>query len=70
MSQKNNDSVQVKIAKLRELSAWFDGDEFELEKALDVYKEAEALALEVETDLNSLKNDIQVIKKKFDTETA
>lgn len=65
MSQKNNQSVSEKTAKLSELVAWFDGDDFELEKALDKFKEAEKLAEEIEHDLLALKNDIEVIKAKF-----
>jgi exonuclease VII small subunit len=45
---------------------WFDSDEFELEHALDKFKEAEKLAAEVEKDLMDLKNEVNVIKKKFD----
>lgn len=65
MSEKNNASVSEKTAQLSDLVAWFDGDEFELEKALDKFKEAEKLALEIEKDLVALKNDIQVVKEKF-----
>ena len=65
MSQKNDQSVSEKTAKLNELVAWFDGDDFELEKALDKFKEAEKLAEEIERDLLALKNDIEVIKAKF-----
>lgn len=64
---KNNDiTIQEKIAKLDTLVAWFDSDEFSLETALDKFKAAEVLAGEIEKDLDSLKNDIQVVKQKFD----
>jgi exonuclease VII small subunit len=69
MSTKSNITVQEKMTKLSELAAWFDSDDFVLEKALDVFKQAEELAAEIEKDLNSLKNDINVIKKKFDSES-
>lgn len=65
MSEKSNLSVSDKTAKLSELVSWFDGDEFELEQALDKFKEAEKLALEIEKDLAALKNDIQIVKEKF-----
>lgn len=71
MSQVNKTeqkTIQQKTAKLNELVAWFDSEEFILEKAMDVFKEAEALATDIETDLLSIKNDIHVIKQKFDTE--
>ncbi len=70
MSQKNNTSIQDKITRLRELTAWFDGDDFVLEEALAKFKEAEALAAEIEEDLTNLKNEVTIIKQKFDTETA
>jgi exodeoxyribonuclease VII small subunit len=68
MSQANK-SIQQKTLELTQLVAWFDSDEFTLETALDTYKKAEALAEEIEKDLTALKNDIQIVKQKFDSET-
>jgi len=65
MSQENK-SISEKMTKLGELVAWFEGEEFELEMALDKYKEAEKLADEIEKDLSGLKNEITVLKQKFD----
>lgn len=65
---KNDDTIQAKISKLDELVAWFDSDEFTLETALDRFKEAEVLAEGIEKDLMALKNDIQIVKQKFDSE--
>ena len=65
MSTKNN-TIREKMAKLDEMVAWFDGDEFELEQALAKFHEAEKLAEEIEKDLLELKNDITVIKERFD----
>ena len=65
MSQGNK-SISEKMTKLGELVAWFEGEEFELEAALDKYKEAETLADEIEKDLSGLKNEITVLKQKFD----
>ena len=59
-------SIAEKTAKLDELVAWFDGDEFELELALEKFKEAEKLAAEIEHDLMEIKNEVNVIKKRFD----
>jgi len=67
MSQKSK-TIQEKTTELNELIAWFDSQEFTLEHALDKFKEAEKLALEIETDLEKLQNDIQVVKKRFDQE--
>lgn len=68
MSEISNKSIQSKINQLNELVAWFDNEDFELESAMDKFKQAEKLALEIETDLKSLKNDINVLKQKFDSE--
>lgn len=65
MSTKNNPTIAEKTAKLDELVAWFDTEDFELERALDVFTEAEKLAQEIEHDLQSLKNNIEIVKAKF-----
>lgn len=67
MSVKN-ESISEKTTRLSELVAWFDSAEFNLELALDKFKEAEKLALEIEKDLSSLKNEIEIVKQKFDSE--
>ena len=65
MSVKNNLTITEKTAKLDTLVAWFDSDDFELEKALDKFKEAEQLAAEIEHDLTIMKNNIEVVKASF-----
>jgi exonuclease VII small subunit len=65
MSDKSNASIAEKTIQLNELVAWFDGDEFELEQAIDKFAEAEKLAAEIEADLLAMKNNITVLKKKF-----
>lgn len=65
MSDKSK-TVQEKLNELGELVSWFQSGAFKLEDALSKFKEAEALADDVEKDLTKLKNDIQVVKKKFD----
>ncbi|MES2630932.1 MAG: exodeoxyribonuclease VII small subunit [Patescibacteria group bacterium] len=61
-------SVQEKLSELAELVAWFQSPAFKLEDAFDKFKQSESLAEEIEKDLTKLKNDIKVVKKKFDTE--
>jgi exodeoxyribonuclease VII small subunit len=68
MSDKSNKTVQEQLSELSELVAWFQSPAFKLEDAFDKFKQAEALAEEIEKDLTKLKNDIKVVKKKFDTE--
>ncbi len=64
---KNDKTIQEKMNQLSELVAWFESDEFELETAIEKYKTAEALAGEIEKDLSELKNEITVLKTKFDS---
>lgn len=67
---KANKTIAEKTTELNELVAWFDSDGFTLEAALDKFKEAEKLAAEIEKDLTELKNDIQIVKQKFDQEAV
>lgn len=65
MSGKNNATISEKLAKLSELTAWFESEEFELEEAIDRFKEAETLAGEIEKELSEFKNKITVLKQDF-----
>lgn len=66
MSEANKKTVQEKLAELSGLVGWFQGSSFTLEEAVPKFKQAEQLADEIEKDLTKLKNDIQVVKKRFD----
>ncbi len=65
---KANSTIAEKRAELGELLAWFESDEFEVEQAVDKFKEAEKIAAEIEKDLLEHKNTINVLKQKFDQE--
>ncbi|MBO7657381.1 exodeoxyribonuclease VII small subunit [Candidatus Saccharibacteria bacterium] len=65
MAEKN---LNQKIKELDQKVEWFSSDEFELEKAVDEYKKALALAEEIEEDLKSLKNEIEVLNEDFTKE--
>ena len=67
MSEANK-TVQEKMSELSELVAWFQSPAFKLEEAVTKFKQAESLAEEIEKDLTKLKNDIKVVKKKFNEE--
>jgi exodeoxyribonuclease VII small subunit len=66
VSEKKILNITGKMAKLDELVAWFDSDGFELEKALDKFTEAKALADEIENDLTQLENTVTVVTQQFD----
>ena len=69
MSEKSK-TVQQKMAELNESVAWFQGEDFTLEAAVDKFEQAEKLAAEIEQDLVKLKTDISVVKQRFDREVA
>lgn len=58
------------MQQLETMVAWFDSDEFSLEQAMDTYKKAEKLAAEIDQELSEYKNEISVLKKKFDQAAA
>lgn len=58
-------TIQTKLAQLDELVAWFDGDEFELEKATEKLQEAKKLAVDIEQSLDKVENEITIVKQSF-----
>ncbi len=62
---KENKTIAEKLAHLGELTAWFEGDEFSLEAALDKFAEAEKLAKEIDNNLAEFKNKINLLKADF-----
>lgn len=62
MSEKN---LNQKIKELDDKVEWFYSDDFKLEEAAGNYKEALMLADEIEKDLKSLKNEIEVLNEDF-----
>ena len=61
-------SVGAKIEQLNQNLEWFYGDEFKLEEAAKKYQEAAKLAKDIEKELETLKNQIEVISKDFSIE--
>lgn len=61
-------SVGTKIEQLNQNLEWFYGDEFKLEEAANKYQEAAELAKDIEKELETLKNQIEVISKDFSIE--
>ena len=56
--KESNLTLEEKIAKIERETAWFEGDDFVLEKAIEKYKEIIALVAEVEKELTELENII------------
>lgn len=66
MSKPNEKTISEQIAELDALIQWFESDDFSIEAAFDRYKQAEKLAAEIEKNLSAMKNDITVLKQRFD----
>lgn len=58
-------SLNQKIEKLDTEVEWFYSDEFKLEDAVERYKKAMDLANDIKKDLESLKNEIEVLSEDF-----
>ncbi|MCL2002271.1 exodeoxyribonuclease VII small subunit [Candidatus Saccharibacteria bacterium] len=56
--KQEREKIAEKTKRLNELMAWFDGDEFALEEAVEKYAEATKLAAEIERSLEGLKNKV------------
>lgn len=63
MSEKM--SLNQKIEALDTEVEWFYSDEFKLEDAVERYKKAMELANDIKKDLESLKNEIEVLSEDF-----
>ena len=62
MVEKN---LNQKIKELDKKVEWFSSDDFKLSEAVKEYKEALELAEEIEKDLKSLKNEIEILDVDF-----
>jgi len=58
-------SLNQKIERLDNEVEWFYSDDFKLEEAMDKYKAAVELAKEIKSDLENLKNEIEVLAEDF-----
>ncbi len=58
-------NLNSKIKELDEKVEWFYSEDFELEKAVEKYREATKLSKEIEKDLDELKNEIEVLTEDF-----
>ena len=63
MSEKKN--LNSKINELDKQVEWFYSDDFSLDKSLETYQAALALTKEIETDLSTLKNKVEVLAEDF-----
>ena len=63
MTKKNEaKTLSEKIARIDEISAWFDSQEFDIEEAIKMFEEGAGLLKEVKADLASKKLAVEKIK--------
>jgi len=66
MSKEKTKTLQEKIQQLSDMVAFFDTDDFDIEQALEQYKAAEKLSEEIREQMVDVKNEITVLKERFD----
>ena len=65
MAEEKPKSISEKMSELNKQVEWFYGDEFSLDQAAEKYEATMKAAKEVKSDLETLKNKIEVIDKEF-----
>lgn len=63
---KSDKTLTEKMTELEAQVAWFEGEDFQIEQALERYRQAEVQAADIQKDLAEFRNEITVLKKKFD----
>lgn len=66
LKKSDTKTISQQLEAFEQLVAWFDTDEFSLQEALVKFEQAEALAKEIESELSTIKNSVEVLKTKFD----
>ena len=69
MSQIAKNNINSKLDDLKNRIDWFYSDDFDLSLALENYETATTLAKQIEQDLLTLKNKIDIISKDFSSQT-
>ena len=65
----NNDmTIEQMMAELNERIAWFQGDDFNLDKAKQRFIEARELSKKITVTLEDMRHDIEVLSEDFNAE--
>lgn len=62
---KHDKTIDEMMTLLEKKLQWFHGEDFRLEEAKQRFVEARDLAAEIETRLNDMQHDIEVLSKDF-----
>ncbi len=65
MSTKKTD-LKTQLEQLEKIVAWFEGEDINIEEAIDKFKEGSVLAEDIKERLDELDNQITVLKERFD----
>lgn len=65
MSQ-HNDKLQDLEKQLDAIIVWFNSEDFSVDEALQKYQDASEIVKKIDSILDTHKNNISVLKKKFD----
>ena len=63
--KQNSKTMNQKIKELEEQMNWFYSDDFQLEEAVQKYKDAIELVKELQKDLSDLQNEIELLQEDF-----
>ena len=63
---KSEKSIKQDLDEFESIVQWFDSDDVDIEKAITKYEEGVALAEEIKKRLETEKNRIEILSKKFD----
>lgn len=62
---KHDKTIDEMMTLLEEKLQWFHGEDFRLEEAKQRFVEARDLAAEIETRLNDMQHEIEILSKDF-----
>jgi len=66
MSAAKSD-LNKKLEELDKLVTWFEGDDTDIEQAVEKFETANKLAAEIREELAKLENKITVLNERFDS---
>ena len=65
----NNDmTIEQMMTELNEQTAWFQGDDFNLDEAKQRFIEARELSKKITATLEDMRHDIEVLSEDFNAE--
>ena len=66
----NQKSLRELMDEFEKIVEWFDHDDLDIEAAIKKFEEGEKLAEQIKKQLATAKNQIEIVKKKFDSDGA